>query len=179
MLINFCGGSFCASTKKEAWTHVLANEIGAKIIGLGKSGSAHEHAIKTFNNTANITIFSWPEYNRVYHETEGINIASVMAEKDRLPIYKAAYYYYKYIHNIQYAKDRQIRDLYWFDREVLSNYKGKIIHTYCSEPTYSFINGITPIVWTDRLSINTKPKANHMTYEQNKKFAKVLLKYIS
>ena len=52
LTVNFCGDSFCASKNKFAWCHLLSKKINAKIIGLGKSGSAHEHAIKSFNPNA-------------------------------------------------------------------------------------------------------------------------------
>ena len=107
----------------EAWTQIVAQELNAKVIGLGKGGSAHEHAIKTFNTAADITFFSWTEQNRLYHKTEGINIASAESEKEKSLIYKAAYDYYKYIHDDTYAMERQIRDLYWFDNKVLEHYK--------------------------------------------------------
>ena len=48
--INFCGDSFCASKDKESWTIILSNMLGYKIYGIGKKGTAYEHAIKTFNS---------------------------------------------------------------------------------------------------------------------------------
>ena len=41
--------------------------------------------------------------------------------------------YYKYLHNWELAEERYVRELYWFDKTVLSNYKGKAVHLFCFE----------------------------------------------
>ena len=63
-------------------------------------------------------------------------------------IYQVAKLYYRYLHDLNYSIERQYRDLYWFDHEHLSNYKGKILHFYChylDKERYQFKNGIKPI----------------------------------
>ena len=48
--LNYCGDSFAPkTTDKNRWHLLLANKLNAKIIGFGLQGSAHEHAIKSFN----------------------------------------------------------------------------------------------------------------------------------
>ena len=48
-----------------------------------------------------------------------------------------------YLYEDDVSKERQIRDLYWFDNEVLSKYNGQIIHLFGFDVTYKFKNGIT------------------------------------
>ena len=50
--------------------------------------------------------------------------------------------YYMYLYEDDVSKERQVRDLYWFDNEVLSKYKGKIVHCWGFDVTYEFKNGI-------------------------------------
>ena len=85
-------------------------------------GSAHEHAIKTFKEHADITIFCWTEYNRIYHKKYSFNFGSVQehllqnkAKSKRA--FLAANAYYQYLHDQKLAIERQIRDLFWFDQE--------------------------------------------------------------
>ena len=66
--INFCGDSFCMNESEKSWCVILAKKLNAKIVGFGKGGTAHEHAIKSFNPKSDINIFCWTEYNRVYHK---------------------------------------------------------------------------------------------------------------
>ncbi len=202
LTVNFCGDSFCASKSKFSWCYLLSKKINAKIIGLGKGGSAHEHAIKSFNPNANITIFCWTEPNRLYHKKVTLNYREIehrLKKSNPNRIYRAAKIYYKYIHDFEYAIDRQYRDLYWFDHEHLANYKGKIIHFYCHNeekldnilinicriyfkvfPTterirYQFKNGISsPEILTYGKYIGENDEQtifNHFTKEDNKKVA--------
>ena len=144
--INFCGDSFCATKSKYAWCNILSKKLNAEIIGLGKSGSAHEHAIKSFNSKADITIFCWTDANRIYHEKYILTYNHVnkqLLKPNPLKIYQAIKVYWQYVHDGSYLQERQNRDLYWFDHEILSQYKGIIIHFYCHPhiKRYKFTNG--------------------------------------
>jgi hypothetical protein len=181
--INFCGDSFCASKYKDAWCNILSNKINAKTIGLGKSGSAHEYAIKSFNSNTHITIFCWTEPNRLYHKKYEINSRSAETYKDKIIEMKIATEYYKYLHDFEYAEQRQIRDLYWFDNVILSQYKGKIIHYFgFNYPTYKFKNGYTHKVPIDRIfkikTSDNKYIFNHLSIDDNKKLAQFTYKLL-
>ena len=172
--INFCGDSFCQKEHKSlaAWTKLLAYKLEAKIIGFGKGASAHEHAIQTFDNTADYTVFCWTDPYRLYvDKTYSTNLWTLeaMINPDKLglssavklrqptptKIDKAAYTYYKYLYRPSLHEQRQIRDLYWFDNVVLSNYKGIAVHIFCFKYriNYKFQNGIYV---SDILSHKTK-----------------------
>lgn len=170
--INYCGDSFVASDSSHSWTSLLAKKLEAQILGLGKKGSATEHAINTFNPLANITIFAWTESSRLYHPAVSINTASV--EELSTPIHKAARLYYKFLHSFETADEKQRRLLYWFDHEVLSQYKGIAIHLWGFKQTYVFKHGINylPVLVTKR--DDAKAVANHFSLEQNEKFCETL-----
>ena len=129
--INFCGDSFCQKEHKSlaAWTKLLAYKLEAKIIGFGKGASAHEHAIQTFDNTADYTVFCWTDPYRLYVDQtystnlwtleaminpDKLGLSSAVKLKQPTPtkIDKAAYTYYKYLYNPSLHEQRQIRDLY-------------------------------------------------------------------
>jgi hypothetical protein len=73
MRINFTGDSFCYKGGQDddrpysdiAWTTLLADRLGASIVGLGRSGSSHEHVFKTFNSSADINVICWTEPQRL------------------------------------------------------------------------------------------------------------------
>jgi hypothetical protein len=158
--INFCGDSFCKKERvSAAWTTLLADKLNASIIGWGKGGFAHEYAIKTFDDTADYTIFCWTEAHRLHvNQTYSTNLWTLEAmcepHKLELPLSmrlkelpptnrdKAAYAYYKYLYDPVLHHERQIRDLYWFDNVVLPKYKGVAVHIFCFRNTYTFTNGI-------------------------------------
>ena len=165
-LINFCGDSFCTNIKSPAWTYVLANLLECHILGGGKGGSAHEHAIQSFDETADITVFCWTEPDRIYHADYPINSASAQYHKKTNKTYAAAHAYYSYVHDFEHSKTKQMRELYWFDHEILSKYSGISVHCWCFEQTYRFINGLT----FDKILYNLEKDdngVNHFTDEQN------------
>ena len=182
--INFCGDSFCASKSEYAWCNILSNKLNAKTIGLGKNSSAHEYAIKSFNANANITIFCWTEPHRLYHKKYEINSKSAEFYKDKIIEMKIATEYYKYLHNSEYAEQRQIRDLYWFYNVILSQYKGKIIHYFVTGlyTVYKFKNGYTYKVPIDRIfktkTSDNKYIFNHLSIDDNKKLAQFTYKLL-
>ena len=187
--INFCGDSFCARDAsdedklKYSWTSLLANKLNYKIIGGGKSGSAYEHAIKSFNDKADITIFCWTDADRIYNEKYAINGKTANEYKDVNSVYKAADYYYNYLHDSSLNKLRYMRELYWFDQVILSKYKGTIIHMWCFHTIYQFTNGINIpglLYWFpwSRKGNNKEQIANHLTIQENIKLANKIYKVL-
>ena len=183
--INFCGDSFCAEyVVSSAWTKLLAHRLNVSIIGWGKGSSAHEHAIQTFNNTADYNVFCWTDPHRLHvNQTYSTSLLTLeaMFNPDKLKqptptkIDKAAYTYYKYLYSQSLHYQKQIRDLYWFDNVFLSNYKGLAIHLFCFVNTYIFTNGININTILNQLrdnpnkfpvSLDIEP-ANHLTEQQN------------
>ena len=182
--INFCGDSFCQLVPKVddrslSWPILLADKLNTSIIGWGRPGVACEHVFKSYDEQADYTIFCWTDPNRLYVNskysvmigdlTEDIRIkGGIKADKD-----KAAYAYYKYLHNIPVAKQRYIRELYWFDNTILNNYKGVAIHLPCFDTYYTFSNGIntnTPL--DDMRSKDLKNELNnHFTKQENVRLA--------
>jgi len=177
--LNFCGDSFCATADREwSWTTLLAEHFDARIVGLGKSGSAHEHAIKSFHPNADITVFCWTEKSRVYHPTHSINFSITNHGKLEDRVLKAGYAYYKYLYDEQYAQSRQYRDLFWFDHEILSQYAGKCIHLWCFEATYAFNHGYThsePLHNAARIYPPGETTRNHLNIEDNKKLFNAII----
>ena len=152
--IQFCGDSFCASTVSTSYTVLLSDMLNASMIGRGRAGSAHEHAIRTFDTSADYTVFCWTESQRLFLADEEMDINLTTATKyteqsgvntNTKNIAKAAFVYFRYIGHqpmqTAYNKQRQMRDLYWFDHEVLSKSNSKIIHYFNRRVTYQFKHG--------------------------------------
>jgi len=188
--INFCGDSFCARDAsdedklKYSWTSLLANKLNYKIIGGGKSGSAYEHAIKSFNDKADITIFCWTDSDRIYNEKYTINSKTANEYKDINSVYKAADYYYNYLHDSSLSKLRYMRELYWFDKVILSKYKGIVVHISCFHTIYQFTNGINipDLLYESPLSREGNHKqqiANHLTIQENIELANKIYKVLN
>jgi len=179
--INFCGDSFCKEEAgKAAWTYLLSDMLQATIIGFGQGGSAHEHAIKSFDEQADYTIFCWTEPHRLYvNDRYSINFSTIeynyKLDKKLNQRDTAAYAYYRCLHNSKLDIDRQTRDLYWFDNVVLSRYSGVAIHIPCFDTIYQFTNGINikDILGHKRLvhklqnGDKSTEYANHLTEQQN------------
>lgn len=177
--INFCGDSFCRKggygTRKNselAWTTLLAEKLQHTIVGLGKAGTAHEHAIKSFDPNANINVFCWTEPHRLYHEIYPISMGTADANKDIHVVYDAAYRYYKYLHDEALAIKRYERDLYWFDQAILKHYKGLVVHLVSFSWVYDFEHGLEFSTPLNDLRTNPWEKsedeiANHLSKEKN------------
>lgn len=180
--INFCGESFCQKEPIKdnyslSWTTLLADKLNASIIGWGKPGAAYEHAIQTFDNTADYTIFCWTDPNRLYVNSEYTALIGDITEDIKIKggiknsRDKAAYAYYKYLHNIPVTKQRFKRELYWFDHAILSKYKGVAIHIPCFDIYYTFSNGINTDTPLDDMRSNNaewwQELANHFTKQKN------------
>ncbi len=152
--IQFCGDSFCASTDDTSYTVLLSEMLNASMIGRGRAGSAHEHAIRTFDPLADYTVFCWTDPQRLFLADEEIDINLTTATKyveqsglnnNTKNVAKAALAYFRYIGykpmQTAYNEQRQMRDLYWFDLEVLSKSNSKIIHYFNKKVTYQFKHG--------------------------------------
>jgi hypothetical protein len=177
--INFCGDSFCKTGgtvgdyPDVAWTTLLAKQLDAKIIGLGKDGSAHEHAIQSFVNVSDYTVFCWTEPHRLWNAAIPISVSSADRFKKETRIYAVADLYYKYLHDTDYAIARYQRDCYWFDHAILSKYRGKLIHLNCFSKLYDWTSGIAHTIKPLNLMRAVPGKhsddevANHLTAERN------------
>jgi hypothetical protein len=177
--VNFCGDSFCESLDENSWTVQLTQQLNYKMIGRGKLGSAHEHAIQSFNPSADLTIFCWTEPHRLYHKTHRLNMSSCDALRDQNPVYEAGYQYYKYIHDAEHMIQRQKRDFYWFDQEVLSLYSGTCIHLWCYQKTYQWRKGET--VLQSSLSSYAQRfsgSINHFNEQFNSQLSKRIYQYL-
>ena len=180
--INFCGDSFCASKNQHSWTVKLAEMLDYKILGLGINGTSHETAIKQFNSKADVTVFCWTESTRIYSK-DNLSLAyplPLWTEKSYKSIYHAANQWFEHLLDVDYQRERQIRDLYWFDRTKLTQYKGLAIHLWCYEKTYDFITGLT----VEGLLFNLSKVSslhtlwNHMPEKANTLLANKLYKLI-
>ena len=190
--INFCGDSFCQkesdiNNRSLSWTTLLADKLNASITGWGGSGSAPEHAIQTFDNTADYTVFCWTDPNRLYVNPD--YSANMNNQRRRFShqlgglhnnIAKAAYAYYKYLHNIPIAEQRFKRELYWFDHVILSNYRGVAVHLSCFNVQHVFTHGIntdTPLNAMRSRDVKNELN-NHFTEQENFELADKLYSII-
>lgn len=175
--IQFCGDSFCAHV--DGYPTKLANLLNAKIVSLGKVGSAHEHAIQSFNPDLDYTVFCWTEANRI-HSNRPSSMGQAHQLKDKDIYYEALNLYFDHVHDKDWYDRRQVRDLYWFDHEVLSKSKSKIIHCFGFKNTYLFNNGTTlskPISSLFRTGLRQRDGyKNHLNTRDNDIFADILFK---
>ncbi len=177
--IQFCGDSFCAHVK--GYPSKLAALLNANIVGLGKIGSAHEHAIQTFNTNIDYTVFCWTEANRIYSDRPS-SMGQARQNKEKDIYYTSLNLYFNYVHDTDWYDRRQIRDLYWFDHEVLNKSNSKIIHCFGFKHTYTFKNGFTlskPISSLFSTGLRNRPEGsfrNHLNSADNEIFAHILFK---
>ena len=111
---------------------------------MGRKQSAYEHAIQTFDESTDYTVFCWTEPHRLYHRKYP-QFAKVFKEKNICGCSRLLWN----AHDYAYSERRQARELYWFDHEVLSKYKGIALHCWSFEQTYNFKQGIvfeTPLI---------------------------------
>lgn len=186
--IQFCGDSFCADTTPNSWTRILADLLGASILGKGVKASAHENVFNTYRSDVTYSVFCWTDANRLYiHDSDfALNEATARANKNESKKLNAAYLYFNHLSHADYNYKRQSRELFWFDHEVLAKSKTKAIHVFCFKNTYNFTNGYTfpkPIAEMfnyEHRFLDTfqgsphDPKTvfkNHLTFEDNELFA--------
>lgn len=175
--INFCGASHLYFDPAEdvSWCAKLANALGAKVIGTGWGESAYEYAIKSFNPEADITVFGWVESMRLYHKNytctyrNGVRYMKSYKEHELMTLMSEMFY--RTFYTKEYFNEIQRRQLYWFDHEILSQYKGIIVHCYRNEITHQFKHGIvSPIMLRDLSSATRTPDTwAHMDKETNEK----------
>ena len=186
MKINFCGDSFCrdyntpdkTKARPNSYVQLLSKKLNAKLIGIGGSGTAHEHTFRTFDPKAEYTVFCWTEAHRLYHPTHRINMARCEDYKDSDPVYAAGYDYYKYIHDWDYMSTLQSREFFWFDHSILSKYKGKAVHLYSFRvPPYKFKHGIDTRMTLFQYKIKND-YANHMSEAKNIQLSEYLYKLL-
>lgn len=175
--INFCGDSYCdyvdLNTSKNSWCVQLAEKLDAKIIGGGKSATAYEHAIKSFEPSADYTVFCWTEAHRLYHKDymctykNGVQHLRNYKRNELLSV--CAEIFYRELYDDKYFDELQMRSLYWFDHEILSNYKGTVLHFWNFTKTYTFKHGMEypDILYNYAKQYNSSDKLNHMTLQQN------------
>jgi hypothetical protein len=178
--INFCGDSFCAGVEPDNWCNIVAKHLDAKIIGRGKSATAYEFAIKSFNPEADYTVFLWTEAHRLYHKdfkctyTGGVRNFNNFKQVELLTA--TAEIFYRQFYKKEYFEEIQMRSLYWFDKEVLSKYKGVAVHIFCFAKTYHFENGINiDHIMSDLAETKEGDFPNHYTLDNNRWFANKLL----
>ena len=174
--IQFCGDSFCAEEK--GYLSTLSKLLDAKIVTKGKAGASQEHAILTFNPNVDYTVFCWTEEHRIYNSQHGdFNMTTSEQMKEKSALHFAASFYYDNLHDIEWAERRAYRELYWFDREVLSKSNSKIIHCFGFKNRFKFIHGYTlskPIINIFQYHVSKKKVFNHMDECDNNLFAQLL-----
>lgn len=176
--IQFCGGSWCANTSPNSYLSILAESLDAKIIVKGEPGFGHERSIKTFDTSADYTVFTWSEPHILYHPNFSLNMASCNKKKNVCKVHRAGYLFFEFLHDWDYFVERQVRDLYWFDNVILSKSESKIIHLFSYEIDYQFKNGLS----VDGFFLNDYSMGlsngndilNHMSIESNKRLADLL-----
>jgi len=177
--INFCGDSFCEYRNNTSWCTQLADQLNCDQIGEGKAGAAHEHAIQSFNPQADITVFCWTEPTRVHHSEYPLSFGSCSDLRNTHAVYEAGYQFYKWIHENQYFIDRQKRDFYWFENEVLSNYSGLCIHLWSFRKTYQWKHGYD-LLRSPLMSYSNRfpGRINHFNPKFNQILSKKLYNFI-
>ena len=120
--------------------------------------------------------------NNVEGRTQRDYIAK-LEYKDINSVYKAADYYYNYLHDSSLSKLRYMRELYWFDKVILSKYKGIVVHISCFHTIYQFTNGINipDLLYESPLSREGNHKeqiANHLTIQENIELANKIYKVL-
>lgn len=186
--IQFCGDSFCADVDEISWTYKLAKKLGATNTGKGAGGTAHEHVFKTFSLDTTYTVICWTSADRFYipdrtyaatPNTVRIFHPNFEFEKSQKNFWNSVVAYYKYIHSSTYARDRQARELYWFDNVGLHNTKSKIVHLFCFVNTYEFSNGYTHNKPLKKIFNTSEPDkniiySNHLNEEDNDSLAQLV-----
>ena len=184
MKINFCGDSFCADLGDLSWVSLTANALNAKIIGTGVQGSCHEIAIESFNTSADATVFTWTHHSRLHnkHKYPMNYNSTIRGTFDSVPDnleWKAGAAFYKYLYEDSYFIKRQHRDLYWFDHEVLSQYKKPVVHLWCFNINYNFVNGVVlDVTLRNKFNYAQNGFLNHISPHDNKNLSNLVLKLI-
>ena len=204
--IGFFGDSFCASNQPESWCNILQQKLGAqRIRWFGEPGRSIWSVFFRFNEliaqdtVPDISIFCWTEPYRLYHQNLVLSANTIPKEGVDPNVYKALDNYWKYLHS--YEKDELAYEyaLKYYDQNVLSKLKDKIIVQMWSFKPFETAGkdaGIkldTGIVIDESMLAFSKENSdhewkssgivnlcntgiNHMTVEQNKKWAEKVYK---
>ena len=194
--IGYFGDSFCDSKADHSWCVLLAEKLGHDVTHWGRGGAsiwntfmAYETMLKadTFPDTM---VFCWTEPYRLYHPEVPLAKGAVPYPGPDQNLWKAADMYWVYLHD--YRKDELAYKyaLQWFDQHELPKAKDKkIIQMWSMKPfeltnrrcditlqTGKFLDeSMLDFAWGGKtpesgfkFDINL---ANHMTVEQNQKWA--------
>jgi len=198
--IGFFGDSFCAGREPESWCVLLAKQLNARIVHWGEPGRSIWSTFINFNNfrskndLPSFIIFCYTEPFRLYHPK-----IILSANTQPLPgvdsnVYKALDQYWIHLHS--YEKDILSYEyaLKWFDHDIISSIKDKIIvqtwsfrpfETMTHDANIKLKTGIFIDESMFKLSVQDRPDLykqgmtvpwgpniyNHMTIEQNKFWA--------
>ena len=187
--IGFFGDSFCADTRPESWCNILADKLGVgSPVCFGKKGESiwgtffkFNHRIKT-DTVPDISVFCWTEPYRLYHPRMTLTANVIPSENEDPNVYKTLDNYWKYLHN--YDKDEMAYEysLRYYDQNVLTKVKKKIVHLWSFRPFETagkdagirlesgfFIDKSMYRTATD--DRNDNKDINHMSVEMNRSLA--------
>ena len=190
--IGFFGDSFCTSKDAQSWCVLLAEKLNAEIINYGEEGKSiwttffnYNKRIKQ-NTVPDISIFCWTEPYRLYHPDLVLSANTIPKEESDPKIYQALEDYWKYLHN--YDKDELAYEyaIKHFDQNILSKIYKQIVQMWSFRPfeTAGKDAGIklTSGVFIDESMFEFskgKGSINHMTSEQNQRWADKVYEQIS
>ena len=196
--IGFFGDSFCASNQPESWCNILQQKLGVdRIRWFGNPGKSIWSVFFQFNKliemnmVPDISVFCWTEPYRLYHPKYILSANTEPLQGVDPNIYKALDQYWIHLHN--YNKDEMAYEyaLKHYDQNVLSKIDKQIVQMWSFKPfeTAGKNAGITltsgkfidESMFAFSKSAGEKDcwgigNINHMTIEQNKKWAEKVYK---
>ena len=194
--IGYFGDSFCESRDPHSWCVLLANKLGHDITHWGKGGAAIWHTFMAYetmlmaDTLPDTMVFCWTEPYRLYHPSVPLAKGAVPYPGPDQNLFKAADMYYVYLQDFRRDELAYKYALQWFDQHELPKAKDKkIIQMWSMKPfeltnrrcditlqTGKFLDeSMLEFAWGGKtpesgfkFDINL---ANHMTVEQNQKWA--------
>ena len=194
--IGYFGDSFCESRDPHSWCVLLAEKLGHNVTHWGKGGAS---IWKTFmeletllkaNRLPDTMVFCWTEPYRLYHPSVPLAKGAVPYPGPDQNLFKAADMYYVYLQDFRKDELAYKYALQWFDQHELPKATDKkIIQMWSMKPfeltnrrsditlqTGKFLDeSMLDFAWGGKtpesgfkFDINL---ANHMTVEQNQKWA--------
>ncbi len=139
--IGFFGDSFCAGKEPESWCTILADKLGAKIIHMGEPGRSIWTTFFKFNKLhkenrlPDICVLCYTEPYRLYHPDLILSANTQPVPGVDPKVYEALEQYFIHLHS--YDRDELAYEyaLKWFDHDVLSKIKNKmIVQTWSFRP---------------------------------------------
>lgn len=199
MSIGFFGDSYCSTldskdTRWETYISLLAKHFNCTPSCLGTPGSSITDCILNqflplynSNMVPDISIFCWTDPVRVYSKAiKNLTVSNCALYKDSdVKEYEAGYSYFKYLYDEEETILRTKALLYWFDREILSSIKSKVVHLFSItnyDSIYLFNNG-TSFTTPLREFVNQKGTnlnaSNHINGKvKNKEVFELILKHL-